>query len=215
MEQVRLEVELREGTGKGHARAIRRSGYIPGIVYGHKQEPVNIKIRPRDLRTILHAGGENVLVNMDIKGVGSETVMLKDTQIDPLTRQVLHVDFMRVSLEEKVVTHVPVALVGTAQGVKEGGILEFLLRELRVECRVGEIPEHIEVDISSLGIGDQIRVADIKLANGMSIHDDPATVVVTIAAPVVKEVTEEAQVEEEVEPELIERKREKREEEED
>lgn len=214
MEQTRLEAEIREGKGKGQARAIRRSGMIPGIIYGHKQTPLMIKLQPRDIKRLFRSGGENVLVNMDIKGAGTETVMLKETQIDPLTRSIMHVDFVRVSLEERITTHVPISLVGTSPGVKEGGILEFLLRELSVECQVGKIPEHIEIDISSLKIGDQIRVGDIKLNEDMTIHDDPATTVVVIATPtVLKEPTEEA-ITEEKEPEVItERRREEEEEE--
>lgn len=216
MEQARLDVEIRQGKGKGSARAVRRNGLIPGIVYGHNQEPITIQFQEYGLRRIFHQGGENVLINMNVSGELTETVMIKEIQRDPLSRRIIHADFMRVSLEEKVTTHVPVVLVGTAPGVKEGGVLEFLLRELRVECQVGQIPEHIEVDISSLGIGDQIRVEDIKVPEGMAIHDDPVTIVVTIAAPtVVKEIEEGAVPEDlEKEPEVIRERRKEEEEEE-
>ena len=215
MEQTRLEAEIRKGKGKGQARSIRRLGMIPGIIYGHKQDPVLIQLQPRSIKRLLRSGGENVLVNMDIRGSGTETVMLKEAQIDPLTRSIIHVDFVRVSLEERITTHIPISLVGISPGVKEGGILEFLLRELRVECQVGKIPEHIEIDISSLNIGDQIRVGDIKLDEDMIIHDDPATTIVVIATPtVIKEPTEEEAITEEKEPEVItERRREEEEEE--
>lgn len=215
MEQTRLEAEIRKGKGKGQARSIRRLGMIPGIIYGHKQDPVLIQIQPRSIKRLFRSGGENVLINMDIKDSGTETVMLKEAQVDPLTRSIIHVDFVRVSLEERITTHIPISLVGVSPGVKEGGILEFLLRELRVECQVGKIPEHIEIDISSLNIGDQIRVGDIKLDEDMVIHDDPATTIVVIATPtVIKEPTEEEAITEEREPEVItERRREEEEEE--
>ncbi len=215
MEQTRLEAEIRKGKGKGQARSIRRSGMVPGIIYGHKQEPIMIQLQPRNIKHLLRSGGENVLVNMDVNGSGTETVMLKEAQIDPLTRNIMHVDFVRVSLEERITTHIPISLVGTSPGVKEGGILEFLLRELRVECQVGKIPEHIELDISSLNIGDQIRVGDIKLDEDMVVHDDPATTVVVVATPtVMKEPSEEEAITEEKEPEVItERRREEEEEE--
>lgn len=215
MEQIRLEAEIRKGKGKGQARSIRRLGMIPGIIYGHKQDPLLIQLQPRSIKQLFRSGGENVLVNMDIKGSGTESVMLKEAQFDPLTRSIIHVDFVRVSLEEQITTHIPISLVGTSPGVKEGGILEFLLRELRVECQVGKIPEHIEIDISSLNIGDQIRVGDIKLDEDMVIHDDPATTIVVIATPtVIKEPTEEEAITEEREPEVItERRREEEEEE--
>lgn len=215
MEQTRLEVEIRKGKGKGQARSIRRSGMIPSIIYGHKQDPIMIQIKPRSIRRLLHSGGENVLVNMDIKDRGTETVMLKEIQIDPLTKNVMHVDFVRVSLEERITTHVPISLVGISPGVKEGGILEFLLRELRIECQVGKIPEHIELDISSLNIGDQIRVGDVKLDEDMVIHDDPATTIVVVATPtVMREPSEEEAVTEEEEPEVITERRKEEEEEE-
>jgi len=214
MEQARLEVELREGSGKGLARATRRSGYVPGILYGHKQAPLSIKMLKKGLRSILHSGGENVLINMDIKGSVSETVMLKEIQVDPATRDIMHADFMRVSLEELITTHVPIMLVGTAPGVKEGGVLEFLIRELRIECQAIRMPEHIELDISSLNIGDQIRVADIKLEDEITVHDDPVTIIATVVSPtVLKEAAEEEEtVDEEKEPEVIERRREEEEE---
>lgn len=216
MEQARLDVEIRQGKGKGFARAVRRSGLIPGIVYGHNQEPITIQFHEHGLRKIFQQGGENVLINMNVSGKLTETVMIKEIQRDPLSRRIIHADFMRVSLEEKVSTHVPIVLIGTAPGVREGGVLEFLLRELRIECQVGQIPEHIEVDISSLGIGDQIRVEDIKVPENMTVHDDPVTIVVTVAPPtVVKEVEEGAVPEDlEKEPEVIRERRKEEEEEE-
>ncbi|HGE70251.1 TPA: 50S ribosomal protein L25/general stress protein Ctc [Candidatus Poribacteria bacterium] len=217
MEQAKLDVEMRQGRGKGSARAVRRSGLIPGIVYGHNQEPITIQFQEHGLRRIFHLGGENILINMNISGGLTETVMIKEIQRDPVSRRVIHADFMRVSLEERVTTHIPVVLVGNAPGVKEGGVLEFLLRELRIECQAGQIPEHIEVDISSLGIGDQIRVGDIKVPEGMVIHDDSATIVVTVASPTVIKETEEGAVPEDLEkePEVIRERRKEEEEEEE
>jgi large subunit ribosomal protein L25 len=214
MEQARLEVQRREGKGKGAARETRRSGMTPGIVYGHKQDSINIQFPENGLRRIFHQGGENVLINMSISDSGNETVMIKEVQRDPLSKKIIHADFMRVSLEERITTHIPVVLVGTAPGVKEGGVLEFLLREIRLECQVGQIPEHIEVEISSLSIGDQIRVEEVKVPEGMIIHDDPSTTIVTIAAPTVMKEEEEGAVpvDEEKEPEVI---RERRKEEEE
>ena len=173
MEQARLEVELREGRGKGAARAARRAGLVPAIVYGHKVEPTAIRLPERNLRRFLSSGGENVIINMDLGGSESETVMLKEVQIDPVTRRILHADFMRVSLEERVTTHVPIALTGISPGVSAGGVQEFLLRDLQIECQVGRLPEHIEIDVSSLDVGDQIRVGDVELEEGMTIAFEP------------------------------------------
>jgi large subunit ribosomal protein L25 len=214
MEQARLEVEIRQGIGKGSARAIRRDGLIPGIVYGHKLEPVVIKFQEHGLRKIFRSGGENVLINMDMPGGETEIVMIKEIQKDPISRKVLHADFMRVSLEERVTAHIPVVLIGIAPGIKEGGVLEFILRELRLECQVGQIPEHFEIDVSALKIGDQIRVEEVNVPEDMVIHDDPSTIIVTVASPTVIKEGEEAAVQEDLEkePEVI---KERRKEEED
>lgn len=219
MEQARLEAKPREGRGKGAARATRRAGLVPAIVYGHKIEPAAIQLPERVLSRFLHAQNENVIINMDTGGDEPETVMLKETQIDSVTRKILHADFIRVSLEERVTTNVPITLLGTAPGILSGGVQEFLLREILVECQVGLLPDYIEVDISSLEMGDQIRVRDVESEVEMDILSDPATIIVTIAHPSIIKVEEEEEValeeEEEMEPEVIGEKRDEEEEEEE
>jgi len=216
-----VEAQIRENSGKGAARSTRRSGFVPAVVYGHKIDPMLIKLQEHSFRQLLHSSGENVIINMDVGKGEPETVILKELQIDPVTRDIMHADFIRVSLEEKISTHVPMSLVGIAPGIEEGGIQEFLLRELMIECQVGKIPEHIEIDVSSLGIGDQVRVGDVELDEDMVIEDDPATIIVTIATPSVIEVEEEEEEgeeigeEEEMEPEVIGEKRDEEEEEEE
>ncbi len=206
MEQARLEVQLREDKGKGAARTLRRDGFVPAIVYGHKMEPTAIKLSELRLNRLLGLSGENVIINMEIDEGEPEIVILKELQIDPVTRRIIHADFMRVSLEEQVRTHIPIALTGTAHGVSEGGVQEFLLRELDIECQVGEMPERIEIDVSSLNIGEQIRVGDVKLDEEMTVFDDLSTIIVTVVAPTVAVVEEEEvalEEEEEMEPEVI------------
>ena len=131
----------------------------------------------------------------------SDPKMIKEIQRHPVTYDILHVDFHRVSLTEEVTTRVPVELVGESIGVKEGGILEFLLRELEIRCLPTEIPEHIAIDISHMRIGDSLRVGDLKLKEGITVLDDPETVIVLIAAPVVREEIEEVEEAEEAEEE--------------
>lgn len=208
MEQARLEAQLREVGGKGAARAVRRAGFVPAIVYGHKIAPAAIQLPERNLHRFLVSSGESVIINMDLGGDETETVMLKEVQIDPVSRQIVHADFVRVSLEERVTTHVPITLLGEAPGIETGGVLGFLQRELQVECEVGRLPEHIEIDISSLEIGNRVRVGDIKQVEGMTILDDLSTVIITITAPsvIIEEEEEELAIvaeEEEVEPEVI------------
>lgn len=204
MEQARLTGQLREV--KGSTNAIRRAGSIPAIVYGHKVAPAPIQLSERDLRRLLASGGENVIINMDLGKDEPETVIIKEVQIDPVTRRILHADFMRVSMEERIATRVSLVVTGTAAGVSAGGVMEFLLRELHIECQAANIPEHIELDVSSLGIGDQIRVENINPGEGITVLDDLMTTVVTITAPSIHEekpAPEVAVQEEEIEPEVI------------
>jgi len=214
-----LEVQLRENKGKGAARELRRNGLVPAIVYGHKIEPTAIKLSERRLSRLLGLGGENVIIDLEIDEHEAEIVMLKELQIDPVSRRIIHADFMRVSLEEQVRTHIPITGVGTAQGVSEGGVQEFLLRELDIECQAGKMPESIEIDVSSLNIGDQIRVRDVELGEEMTVFDDLSTIIVTIATPTVLRVEGEEEVAieeaEEIGPEVIGEKREKEETEEE
>jgi large subunit ribosomal protein L25 len=208
MEQARLKGQMREGRGKGAARAARRAGQIPAIVYGHGLPSEAIQLPERALRNFLGSGVENVIINMELGKDEAETVMLKEVQIHPVSRRLVHADFIRVSLEERLIARVPIVAIGISIGVTEGGVQEFLLRELQVECRVVDIPERIEVDVSLLEVGDQIRVGDIKLTEEMNILDDPSIMVITIAAPtIIKEVEEEEiavdEEEEDMEPEVI------------
>jgi len=216
MEQAKLEVQLRNGKGKGNARVTRRAGLTPGVIYGHKQDTIAVQFPDHRLQRIFHQVGENALINLSISEGGTETVMIKEIQKDPISRKIIHADFMRVSLEERVTTHVPIVLIGTAPGVKEGGVLEFLLREIRLECQAGQIPENIELDISSLAMGDQIRIEDVKVPEDTIIHDDPSTTIVTVAYPTVMKEEEEGavpEIDEEKEPEVIKEKRKEEEEE--
>ena len=215
MEQPTLEAQLRESRGKGPARAVRRAGFVPAVIYGHKVAPVTVKLSQRSLRHFMASSGENVVINMALGGDRAETVMLKEVQIDPVTRQIVHADFVRVSLEERVTTHVPIVLTGSAPGVSTGGVQEFLLRGLRVECQAGMLPDHIELDVSSMEVRDQIRVRDMIQVEGMTFLDDPATIIVNIAAPTIDEEKLDAEIaaaaeaeeevieEEEMEPEVI------------
>jgi large subunit ribosomal protein L25 len=219
MEQVRLKAQMRKAGGKGAARATRRAGRVPAIVYGHGLPSSTIQLPEREFRHFLGSGGENVIINMELGKDETETVMLKEFQVDPVTRQLIHADFVRVSLEERVSAHVPIEALGTAPGVIAGGVQEFPLRELQVECRVVDIPENVEVDVSSLEVGDQIRVEDISLGEDINILDDPSTVVITIAAPTIIKEEEEEEIgleeEELMEPEVIGEKSEEDEEEEE
>lgn len=219
MQQERLEVQKRGVFGKGPARELRRSGRIPAILYGRGQDVLPLQIDQHYFRQFLRAHGENVLINLEVADHGTEVVMIKEIQRDPVVkRTLLHADFIRISLEEPVTASVTIILVGTATGVSQDeGILEFPHRELHVHCLPTLLPESIEVDVSELNINDFIHVGDLSLAEGIEVLDDSHTVITTVSPPrVVEEVTEEIEGEEEgveqaeetpEEPELISRRR--------
>lgn len=214
MEQARLSAEVREV--KNSTNELRRKGIVPAIIYGHKLEPIPVQLPERNLRRVLSSGGENAIINMELGTDSPETVIIKEVQIHPVSRQITHADFMRVSLEEIITTHVSIILTGTAPGIEEGGILEFPHREVRVECQAGKIPEHITVDVSSLRVGDSINVGDLISEEGLTILDDPVTIIAAVGIPTVHKEEEEAEgvVDEEKEPEVISERRKSEEEEE-
>lgn len=192
MERVVLPAEVREKTGKSAAKKLRLAGKIPAILYGKHYPPRPLAIERKRLLEVLHtAAGKNVLIDLRIQRDGDEeaaTVMLKELQRDLFGREVIHADLVAVSLEESIELEVPVVLVGQARGVAAGGILEHHLRHLLVECLPTQIPEHIEVDISHLDIGDTIHVSDLKIPEGVTVRTPPEEVVVSILAPAMEEV---------------------------
>lgn len=207
MKQLRLEVQPRSETGKGAARSVRRSGMIPGVLYGQAKETVSIKIDRRKLRNLLKTEGvETSLINLELPGQEQETTMIKKIQRDPVSREILHTDLLRISLDEEITTTVPIVTIGQPVGVEEsGGVEEFPLRELQIRCLPTEIPENIEVDVSELEIGDMIQVSDLKIPEGIEVLDNPETAVAGVRPPTIIEEEPTAAEEEELilEPEVI------------
>lgn len=198
MAEFVLNAKRREQTGKGAAKRLRREGKIPGVLYGDGQENILLQIDVREIHALLKSlSGETALIKLRVDGEkgGQWKTIIKELQYDPVKGSLLHVDFQRVSATRKITVEIPVVLTGVPIGVKtKGGILEHLLREVEVECLPSEIPEHIEVDISHLDIGDAIHVSDLKLDKG-EILNDPSTAVATVSPPrvlVEEEMVEEA-----------------------
>jgi large subunit ribosomal protein L25 len=163
MEAV-LEAQTRETFGKNEARRTRREGKVPAVVYGGDgQQPTPIAVEPRALLKILHSeAGQNTLISLKMAGRGDTRVLVKDFQLDPITHQVLHADFYRVAMDRVLQVTTPVIVHGEPKGVKQqGGILEFVRREIEIECLPADIPEHIDVDVSELMLHQGIRVRDI------------------------------------------------------
>lgn len=200
MERPFLVAELRNKTGKGIARKLRAQGFVPAVFYGPKAESIPISVDVRSLKKTLQTEArENVLIEMDIRKNGDsvrKVVMLKDVQIDPLSGAILHVDFYEIAMDETIRVEVPLNLIGKAEGTKLGGVLEQIRRSVEIECLPGDIPKRIDVDVSSLKIGDSIHVKDLKLEK-IKIISDPNLTIATVVPPTVEEkVAEEAVPEE-------------------
>jgi large subunit ribosomal protein L25 len=214
MERVKIEVNLREKVGKEAARKARQQGNVPAIVYGRD---VNIPlIITSENFKILRAidFSESAIIDMQIvngKKKDIYAVIIKDIQYHPLTEEVLHIDFMKVSLEERIRVHVHLVFKGEPKGIKAGGVLEQVLRDLEIEGLPLDIPDKIEVDISELDIGDSLHAGDIKIPLNLKLLTHYEDTVVTVVAK--KEEEEEVAVAEGVTPEEPEVIKEKKEEE--
>ncbi len=186
MEKIALKVELREGRGKGSARSIRRAGSVPAVMYGlGGSTPISIN-RKELVRIINTGGGASTLFSVQVEGAqGPERLaILKDIQKDPVRNELLHADLLEVAADKPVHVTAHVALsTESPKGVKEGGILQFLTRELMVECLPGNIPKTIDLDISELGINESVHVGDLKLPEGVKALTEADVVVVSIAPP--------------------------------
>lgn len=214
MQKQQLSVTTRGGLGKGAARRIRREGEIPAVLYGlGSSTPVSVN--RKELVSILNTGaGSSSLLSIKLDGTGEEKLaIIRDFQMDQVKNQVIHADFLEVATDKPI--HVTVTIVlseDEIRGVKEGGMLQQPMRELAVECLPLNIPEHIVVDASNLGVGETLHLADVKLPEGVKTAVEPDHVVVTIAAPVSEEKLDEmlsAEAEAEVkEPEIIAREKE-------
>lgn len=204
MSEMTIQVEKRERTGKGGSRESRRKGMIPGVVYGGGKDSVAIQLdRKTFVELMKKSDSENPIFRLQLSDSGQERhAILRDLQRDPLSRMVIHLDFQRIEMTQKVHVTAHIELVGIAVGVKtEGGLLEFITREVKIECLPGDIPNHLEVDISGLHVGQHIEAKDLQLPQGVTLFDDPEKVVVTIGHV----RTEEATDADRVEPEVIKR----------
>ncbi len=198
METQQLQVKIKNDTGTLKARKNRKSGLIPAILYGHKQESMMFLLNEKEFSTVLNT--EAKMVNLKWNG-SEEIALIKDVQFDTFGRKILHVDFVRIALTEKVTTHVPVVLYGTSQGVKEGGILDHALKEIEIECLPTEIPKNIRINISELAIGNTIHISDLELPANAKVLGNPDAIVVSVHfAAEEKETPEE---EASSEPEII------------
>ena len=184
MATVSFNATAREKGGKGAARQLRSRGQVPAVIYGHGREPMSLSLNARDLDKMLgHIQAESTVIEVTVEGHTAKT-LIREIQRHPIKRQILHVDFQALVAGEKVVVSIPIVLIGTAEGVKlEGGVLEQPLRELEIEVDPSNIPDHVELDVTNMMIGDSLHVSDLKVPEGVEIQDDPETSVAVLAAP--------------------------------
>ena len=195
--QASLVATKRETRGKNEARRLRVSGHIPAVVYGGTaKESVSVSVDPKKLLQILYSdSGVNTLIDLELAGGDSSQVLVKDFQLDPVSTELLHVDFYRLAMDKAITVLVPVTLIGEAIGVKqEGGLLDFVNREIQIECMPTEIPETVKVDVGELSIGDGVRVRDVVEGVVWKPISELDTLLVHVTAPKVEE--EEAEEEE-------------------
>ncbi len=189
MNEIVLEAEQRPLATKGQVKTMRQKGRIPGIAYGDKGAPVTLSVDGKRVLSILSTGGRNALIQLKIGG-NTHPALIKEIQRHPITRELRHVDFHRISLKQKIETRVPIHVKGEAPGVKVGGgVLEHIIRDIRVKCLPTEIPTAIDVDISSLQLNQGIRVKDLHLPAGVDVLIDAESVIVhVLTVKVVEEV---------------------------
>ena len=199
-ETIALKAELRPAAGSKHARVLRTQGRLPAIVYGHKEEPVAISLNLHDFAENLHHGHRVFNVNL---GGKTETLLVKALQYDHLGKYIIHADFVRVDLEERVKVTVPIEQRGTAQGTHQGGIIDELLDHIEIECKVTEIPETIVVSVNDVEVGQSLHAGDISLPAGMKLVTDPKALILHCHLVAAAKSTEEFEEELPSEPEVI------------
>jgi large subunit ribosomal protein L25 len=211
-EQLSIEVEQREATGSRSSRRLRRSDVIPAVVYGGGRDSMSIQVPRRSLLELFKkAGSEHAVFLLKLAGSGKERhCMVRHIEIDPVTRQVRHVDFQRIDLKVKVRVEVPIELTGIPTGVKnDGGVLDFINRQVEVECLPTAIPQHLTADVSHLAIGDHLEVSALEIPPDVELMVETDRVIAAVSPP---RKLEEAEAEaeaaemleaEDAEPELV------------
>jgi large subunit ribosomal protein L25 len=210
MAEILVNAKSRSDRGKNAARRLRRSGLVPGVVYGGKADTVAVAVDPKVLQKVLRSeSGRNTILKLELDG-SSTSAILKSWQVDPIREHFLHADFFRIAMDVVIRVNVPVAVKGEAVGVKvQGGVLEVVMRQIPVECLPGDIPERIEVDVSGLALNNAIRVSEVPVSSKVKILEDPDHVVVHVisvkeeAAPTPGAAPAEGEAAAPAEPEVL------------
>lgn len=195
--EVTLKAQARSATGKGPARQARFAGNVPAVVYGKGLEPMPLIVDGKDmLKALGTEAGLNVLINLQLDSKTEHFTMLREVQKHPVRGNLLHVDFVKIDRDVKIQADVPVHLVGESRGVKEGGVVEHHLWELKIEALPADVPPSFEVDISEVGIGEHLRVSEVRAPSGVDILTAGEEIVVSVVEPQVIQLPEEAAAEE-------------------
>jgi len=204
-----LAVERRESAGSTHSRALRRSGKVPAVLYGHGTSPQHIAFDARIFDELLHRGGRSSLITLTMNGRKADTALVRELQRDPLTRKIIHADLQRVSVDEEVNTSVTVVAVGVPLGVREyGGVLDMITRELEIAGPVNRLPAQLEIDVTELSIHDHITASQVQLPEGFKLLTPGEQTVASVEASRTAAQLEEAEAAaaapaEQLEPEVI------------
>ena len=213
MEEIKLDVQLRDRLGARKVKSVRREAFVPAIVYGDNQQPTAIKVGKRQYERIMrHHRGENLLFHLNVldgeKKIKDYTAIVKEEQHEPVNDSILHIDFYRINLSKEIEVKVKIVTKGSPIGVKQdGGSLEHVLWELDVVCLPTKIPSKIEIEVSNLKIGDAIHVRDIVLPDGVRTKHDPDSILVTVVPPMKEEVAAPAAEAAPTEPEVTKEKK--------
>jgi large subunit ribosomal protein L25 len=203
MSEIVVEAQVRKDKAK-NAKTLRKEGLIPGIFYGHGEENIPIQTTLADLRPIVYTSDTHI-VSLKLDNGETKTCIVRDIQFDPITDRILHFDLLALRADEKVTMEIPILLVGTSKGAKDGGMVQHILHRIEVKCYPKDIPEHIDVDITALEIGDSIHVKELQIQNVEILEDEDTTIVSIVPPTVFKEPEPEAAeaAEEPLEPEVV------------
>lgn len=190
---LNLPIERRETTGTTSAQRLRRVGKVPGILYGHGSMPLHVAFDQRAFDELLHRGGRNGVITLTMDGKKADTALVRDIARNPVSRFIEHVDLQRVSEHEAVHAKLPLTMVGVPRGVKDfGGVMDVLVHEIEVEAPVDELPDHVEIDVTELGIHQHCSASDVKLPPGFKLLTPADTIVVSVEASKTAQHLEEA-----------------------
>ena len=188
-----LPIEHRDTTGTSKSQALRRDGKIPGVLYGHGTAPLHVAFEAKTFDDLLHKGGRTGVLTLTLDGKKADTALVREVHRNPVSRKIMHVDLQRVSEHETVHAKLPLVAVGTPRGVRDfGGVLDVIVREIDVEGPVDEMPDHLEVDVTELGIHQHASAADVKLPKGFKLLEDAEMIVVSVEPSKTAQNLEEA-----------------------